>query len=749
MKEMMMGLFLPLAVFLLLIPAFLTVYWFRQERYSGANLLVITCLVVLSIAVLRMPLNLARGEDLGSSAFHGLISAMQTIGLNESISDVIDDSVCIMDGISKDQLREMTLAGVSYEARVYTVFSIVQYVAAIGLCGFVLIKTISRLLLRWQLKICLRPLFFFSHLTMESIHLARSIQQSMQSQHKRALFCFTSVQEDMNEELAQAWREAGLGHAFQLNENLNAALFPWFSSVVNCILCCEDEDRNIKTLSRLLQENSEARICRRRLMKYFIYAQSDQAEQAIDALATKYIPGKEQNRNQIICMLNHQENLAVHILDQVPLHEYVAVNAQGEGRLNILVAGSTPLAIRFLRNAFSCGQMENCTLNIILADPQAEEVRQRICTAAPLLKQKDLPLVQACGGLHFHSLSRRAAVADDALLQDVQYVLLAYDSDDENMKAARRIRTLIERQRLTNPDRAGQEVAIVYVVRDAAMNALCKEIDPAAGYGTAKACRMIPVGSIERQHHTETLLGDTLLIKAFLLDRTYSGITAVDKSPESLRALQKDFVAFMNKAYERRSTVATALHMKYRETVLHDDKLSDQEKLQTLSHAEHLRWNAYMIMSGYAPPTDAQLESYYFTGDATHLSKLLKLHPCMIPSVKEVTPDLWSQGTVPADALEALSLKLHAMALERLRAYLPQSVLKQPDPTDKAAIIKAAEALPDENDRKQAVRLAKALFNNFKQYDLNIVASTPDILRNANDPDIQAALRLFWLEVDV
>lgn len=182
---------------------------------------------------------------------------------------------------------------------------------------------------------------------------------------------------------------------------------------------------------------------------------------------------------------------------------------------------------------------------------------------------------------------------------------------------------------------------------------------------------MIPVGSIERQHHTETLFGDALLIKAFLLDRAYSGITAMDKSPEGLRALQKDFVAFMNKAYERRSTVATALHLKYRETVLHDDKLSEREKLQTLAHAEHLRWNAYMIMAGYAPPTDAQLESYYFTGEPAHLSKLLKLHPCMLPSVKEVTPELWGQGTVPVDALDALSLKLHAMALERLRPTCP------------------------------------------------------------------------------
>lgn len=766
MHDAIMNFYLPIAAILLLIPTVLTCRWFQKERYSGSNLVVITCLVVLSITMLRMPLKQAQGENGLDSFLHGLVSAMQTIGLNEDLTGVINEGVELIDAApaaddeaaknaeastdstgAKEPVKK-ALASASKDAKCYAGFAILQYVLSVGLCGFVLVKTISRIWLRFQLKISQRPVFFFSHLTKESIHLAQSIQQSMQARNKRPLFCFTSVPDDMDDELGQIWRDADLRRAFQLSEALSADLFPWFSTGVNCILCSEDEERNLKTLSRLLQENSETRIFRRRLMKYFVYAQSDLAEQAIDVLAAKYIPGEERNRNQIICMLNHQENLVMHILDQAPLHEFVATDADSARRLNVLVAGSTPLATRFLRNAFACGQMEDCTLSITLADPRAEEVRQRLYTAAPLLKQRDLPVVQACGELHFHPLSTPAEVADDALLQDKQYILLAYDSDDENMKAARRIRTIIERQRLTDPGRAAQEVAIVYVVKDAAMNALCQEIDPAAGYGTAKASRMIPVGSIELQHHTDALFGDALLVKAFLLDRAYSGITAVDRSPEGLRALQRDFVGFMNKAYERRSTVATALHLKYRETVLHDDTLSEQEKLQTLAHAEHLRWNAYMLMSGYAAPTAQQLEGYYFTGDATHRSKLLKLHPCLIPSVKEVTPDLWAKDTVPVDALDALSLRLHAMALERLRDYLPRTILENPVLEDKETIVSAAKALPDENDRKQAVRLAKALFNNFKQYDLDIVAATPDILRNANDPELQAALRLFWLEVD-
>lgn len=759
MHDAMMLWYFPIAVVLLLIAACLTIHWFRRERYSGSNLLVITCLVVLSITMLRMPLKQVQGLDGFSSFGHSLVSALQTIGLNEDLTAVINEGVDIIDAAPASNARpaadsttaelfRKNLANASCAARWYAGFAIFQYAAAVGLCGFALIKTISSLLLRWQLKIWRHPVFFFSRLTVESIHLAHSIQQSMQARKKRALFCFTSVPEDMNDELAQAWHEAGLSRAFQLSESLNVGLFPRFSSRVNCILCSEDEEDNIKALARLLEDNSKARTSSNQVMKYFVYAQSDQAEQAIDALAGKFIPGSARSRNQIICMLNHLENLVMHILDQAPLHAFTAPDADNKRRLNILVAGSTPLAVRFLRNAYACGQMENCTLSITLADPRAEEVRQQLLISAPLLAQRELPIVQACGEVNFRTLSSRAAVADDTLLQDMQYILLAYDSDDENLKAARRIRTLIERQRLLNPDRAAQDVAIVYVVKDSAMNALCREIDPAAGYGTAKACRMFPVGSIEHQHRTETLFEDDLLVKAFLLDRVYNGKMTVQKDPDSLKALQKEFVAFMNKAYDRRSTVATTLHLKYRETILNDSSLSEAEKLQALAHAEHLRWNAYMIISGYAPPTDEQLESYYFTGDATHRSKLLKLHPCMVPSAKEPTPDLWAPGTVPADPLDGVSLKLHAMALKRLHTYLPQTLPQQPTPQDKPAIIQAAEALPEGPAREQAVRLAGALFKDIKQYDMDIAASTPDILKNASDPDIQAALRLFWLEVD-
>lgn len=746
--RMMMQVYLPLAAVLLVIPTLLTIYWSRLERYSGANLTVIACLVVLSITALRIPLNLAQGEG-GLTAFlHGLVSSLQTIGLGTEIPDVVNEGVCLIDGISEARLAELTLSGVSRSARLYAGFAVLQYAAAIVLCGFALIKTVSRLLLRWQLKLCLRPVFFFSELSEESISLACSIQQSMRTRHRRALFCFTGVKEEMDADLAQVWREARLSHAFQLRETLNARLFPWFAARVNCIFCSEDEERNMKALTALLQENSRARAVRRRVMKYFIYAQSTRAEHAVDALTAKYIPGGARSRNQIICLLNHMENLAVHILDEAPLHEYAAANDRGERRLNILVAGSTPLAVRFLRNAYPCGQMENCTLNITLADPRAEEVRQRLYAAAPMLQCHDLPILQACGGLHFRPLCAPGDAADDALLRDVQYVLVDEGSDDENVKLARQIRRVIERQRLTDPDRARQEVAIVYVVKDAAMNALCREIDPAEGFGGAKACRMIPVGAMTHQHHAENLLGDELLIRAFLLDRVYNARGAVKKTADGLRELQGEFVAFMNKAYERRSTVATALHLKYSETVLRDGHLSEEEKLQALAHTEHMRWAAYIIMAGYQLPTARQLEGYYFTGEATHRSKLLKLHPCLVPCKKERTQNLWADGATPMDALDVLSIRLHHMALQRLSAYLPAKMLAHPAPRDKAGILRAAESLTDAQAREQAVRLARTLFRDFKQYDLDLVASTADVLRDAGDPEIQAALRLFWLEED-
>ncbi|MBR6667358.1 MAG: hypothetical protein IKL25_03220 [Clostridia bacterium] len=728
---------------LMAVPAYLTWRWFRGERYSGNKLVAITCLVILSVASLRLPLYLAAGEWVGSGLIHALISALQTIGLSENLSDVLRSGAAVIDGREYGNLGNISLA-----ATIYCVYAALQYLLSIILCGYSLFNALSRLTVRWELKLRRKPVFFFSQMTEESIHLASSIQDSMEESGKYGVLCFTSVPAEKSDSLTAAWTAAKLRGVYQLRGKLTHALFPLNAASITCVLCHPDENSNLKMLSSLLKAGEEQRNAARRHTKYFVYAQSRHAEQMIEQLTAQYIPEGTQSSNQMICMLNHTENLATGILDQIPLHEYVVRNDAGQGELNILILGSTPLAERFLRNAYSCGQMENCRLSMTLAGPEAEACRERLYADAPMLQHCDMPVVRSCGDLRFCTMTERAAMTDEGLLSNANYILVAHDNDQDNIEVARQIRIMLDRQALAGSQVQDNPVAIVYKVGDAEFNALCREQDAAYACAGVGRCRMFPVGSMQTQNDIHTLLADELLRKGFFLGRIYDGTGAVPKDTEGLRKLRRDYIAFLNTAYQRRSSVAASLHLKYKAHILNDQSLTEQEKLDSLTHVEHMRWLAYMMISGHEAPSEQQLEHYFYRGSASHRCKQLKLHPCVVLSGPTYVPDLWAPDAAPADDLDEVSLRVHALLLKRLREYLPADLLEHPSPCDKARIVAAAEALPPSDSSTIAVRMSKALFTNFKEYDRMISAGTETVIQSACASESIEALRLIWLEVN-
>lgn len=740
------------AAVLLVIPVVLTVRWFRQERYSGTNLTVIAVLIILSIALARMPLNLERGESLVGSLLHGFIGAGQTISMDASLSDTIDAGVAIING-APDQPIE------SPEAKAYTIFVTVQYVTCVVLSGFVLVKTISRLLLKRQLKWYRRPVFIFSQMTKESIMLAQSIQASMQDSKQKGVFCFASVNDEIEDSLHDVWQEAHLANAFQLSEALSGDLLPRKAASISCILCNENENANLIHLSTLLEENKSAKDARRDV-KYFIYVQSRQAEETIDQLTEQYLTGDQDN--QIICMINPKENLALQILDEIPLWDYVrkATEQKQTDQMNVLILGSTPLADRFLRNAYSCGQMYNSSLSITMAAADAKAYEKRLKADAPALAST-MGIVQECGVPKFVEEADDLAV----LLGDVTYVLVAYENDEENIKTAQRISSLIDKRKLVDAAWAQQPVAVVYAVKDDVMNSLCRSRDQAhaARLHGAVSCTLFAVGSSKTQNSTAELFSSQLLKKAFFLDQAYNGM--LEQCDADAKTMQRHFIQFMNKAYGRDSSMAAALHLKYREKlkdIVKDvNARSGAAKPVTLEevqvHVEHCRWNAYMIMEGHTCPTQEQLKGYFCRGGAKHQHVALGLHPCLVSSKPAYTENLWAEGACAQDALDEVSLQLHDLALAELKAELKGTYSAFAEelrnlpvaPLGKAKAMELADKLtPSGADKARVIKLMQMLYKNYKSFDLKIARATTQILDKAGDEAIGEKLKLFWLEVD-
>lgn len=756
----------------------LTFYRFHRKHLSALRLGAITILVAFSVMVIRLPLLTQEGEKPFNAFLHSILLAFDTISTDEDLPGVIDSGVRYImespaaattpsadpaDDASVEDDGPALAATDAPLPHFYAHYVTLQCIVAPLLCGFALIKSLSLMLAKSRLMCCTKPVFFFSRLTDESMILARSILDSMADSASRGrksrpvLLCFIHANQELSPATESMWQELRQLGAIRLKDSLSCRVFPRLAPSVNCILCDQDEENNLHDLIRLLEESRDlprrCRPLRKRSMKYFIFAQSRQAEQVIDSLSNEHITNEATCTNRIICMLNPKENLAVHILDAIPLHSYAAKNPDGSSRLNILIAGSTPLADRFLRNAYACGQMHGCSLSITLADMEAEDYEQRLLSSAPLLRRRELPVVSCNGPISFVPLTHPEAVADEELLREADYILIAFDDDETNARCARRIRTIIERQKLTDARRAEQKVAIVYAVEDIALHLMCRHIDVQGPAGHYTPCTMEPVGSRARQNHTDVLFGHELLRRAFFMDKAYGAEPDPRLDENGIRSLQSDFVRFMNSAYQRRSSVATALHLAYRAHVRGQFPGNLTAADEILAEAEHRRWSAYMIMAGYMPPTPEQLEAYFYQGSATHKNEALKLHPCITPSIIEGTPELWDLTTPAIDPLDELSRTLHRMAASRLHDIMKRSGLSCPAPESitqrmQPSLLEQTGQIADPAEREKAKALARVLFRNYKRLDLNIISKTDSILRLASDPDILDALRLFWLEGD-
>lgn len=660
-------------------------------------------LTVLSIAALRLPLYM--DEFFPTALLHGVVSGMQTIGLNESLAEL------------------MVLSGRLPEGwkGIYDFYTAFQYVCAPLICGYTLFRALIDMRARAKLAYCARPVYFFSKLTEEAVVLAESIDRSVHAEGADPLFCFCAADEKGEYKTRPCWQRAQGFGAVAAADTLTARLFPRLSGHVTCVLCSPDENENIKDLSRLLrEEEKDSRIRRKQTVKHFVFGDSAWAEQAVDALAASC--GNDLSRS--VFMLNPKENLAAHILHRYPLHAYCGQGEDGRARLNVLVVGSTPLADWFLRTAYACGQLCDCEQSITLAAQDAEAYRERLLLAAPMIAREEHPLIRDCGKLQFVRLEQTEEAAAPALLGDKDYVFLALEKDEDNAMLAARIASVIDRQKLTDARRAAQRVAVVYAVQDEGLGRICRTLNPQSA--PKGACELIPVGDRESCYQVDVLLEPALLYKAYFVSLAYKRKLTAEHAGDV-----EQFAAFAKRAYGRRSSMACALQMEY----YHQMQALGGDTAAKLADAEHRRWSAYTIMDGYDEPTRGELEAYLYRNGDTHRSKALKLHPCLVTS----RTDAFERMSKEIDRLLYARIA-EAFAGEGITLHIPQG----DERAARTAIEKAAAKLGNREARERIEAMSQALHTDYRAYDSVILECVGDILNMMKNTAVQAALSRYW-----
>lgn len=750
------------SLLLLLTAVGLIISWLRKGDLSGRDLLAISALTLTSIALIRLPVD-PIGGDFITRLMNCILRGMQTVALEENLSDIVDEIHLALAGYMKLILPEglqgaealdwlRSTAARTFRGTSYAIYASVQYVLAPVICGLALVEVLGNLVGGLRERWCHRPVYVFSQLNKESLLLAESIANT----REHALICFFDASQEQQSEYRARLRQID---AIVHEDEVQHRLFPRHSPCVTCLVSTGNEGENLNTLSRLLEEGCKDRPGRR--LKYFVLAHSIQAEHLTDRLAKQYIAKAEYPQDvRLICMINPEENLVGHILMQHPLHESAGTSGKSR-RLNVLILGSGHLAEHMLRNVFASGQMIGCSLSITVAAKEHEAFQARMEAAVPMLLQQDTDLMKELGGIAFTGLASPAAAGSLAADKEFDYILCALDSDADNIRAARQLRIRIDQQKLeaaAQPKpgpRAQQPVTILCVVKDPSMNALCASAEsPVWDYGAPAytPCGLYPVGSNAEQYSADVIFSNELMHRGFFVDRAYSGKLAAYDNGGKPDSMMDDFIGFMNSAYNRRSSIAGALQIPYRSSVLSagaDGKVSPKT-VQQLAQAEHRRWTAYTIMDGFTRPTDDQMKALLFRGNSNTKDVGLLLHPCLVRSGAVPLNDPFTEPMAEPDELELVSLTIHELILDRVKAIFEANGLdaakltrteNQSADDHKEDLLKEAGKLQGAT-KELALKMIRKLYNNFRSSDFTIVQDTGRIVTAADAH--RETLEAFW-----
>ena len=365
-----------------------------------------------------------------------------------------------------------------------------------------------------------------------------------------------------------------------------------------------------------------------------------------------------------------------HLLFQHPLYRMPS----GRRDPFVLLVGCGRMGMQMLKTVAWCGQMEGHSLRIRVLDKDAGAAAQRFYAACPEMRLRHEHSKKPIYDIEFVQMDAESEALEQIAAQygETTFVCVATGSDDLNVTVAERLYRVFRRQY------DGDTPPIFARVRKGVKSGNFAE---KASY--LKDRRIELFGTAERMYSNETLFNTQLENLAFAVHLCYNWAL---KEPQDSFAYQKALYDFYTSEYDRRSSMAAALHIGAKLHSCGIDvvgtlpteeelgrfvlKIQDEECLQALMKNEHERWNAYMRSEGFCG-VDFDTVCRYAPQTRSHKDERAKLHPCIVE---------W-------EALDSLQEKYNKLQSE--------------------------------------LQLKKS---NFKEYDQKIVEEIPDIVRKAMQP---------------
>lgn len=684
-----------------------------QKLSLEKRISLLLCAVVASITLIDHQVLACLGEI--NTWMQSLIHALKAVGLSDKLDEFIARIFLLPNESSQ------CIAFLRY-------YTIVLYILAPLCASALLLKILSGLLSRLRMYThVFRPIFVFSRLSNQSVTFAENLYS--QYVHLKPLLVFENAAEDK-----QAFRvRLKPLHALLLPDQLTQDELPRFAHGATYLFMDENESVNLLDMMRLLERPDKRRIISAKLrLRLYVFTKSRMAEDIVTSNASKY----QSDRIPIIASVNADVMLSMSILSRYPLVDDAYTKVQRP--LDILLVGDDSLTETFLETAFYTAQLPYRTPRITVAARDENELRRRFLDRAPMLLNREDPAVMECGSISFISANQSVPELFSKLPDLPEYVFISCGSDEDNHTLATHITDEINRRKIGSEECAGKHSVVLFRIQDSAYQAFCKAHSDSAQTSPDAPCRAIPVGSLQECLDPGALFGERITVQGFFLNCAYEHVIYPQTDMPSETEMCKSYTEYMQMAYQRRSSMASALHLDYRSKALRAG-ISAAE----LSVVESRRWNAYMMIEGYTLPSACQEQAYMYRHGNRHVCHELRLHPCIVPALTPMLDDLWQSPASP-DPLDQLSIRLHQLVTDRLEEVMACDeaalklipLLRKSQTKKSAAALKKqlqahAAALP-ETFADKAQLLCKDLYRDMKAYDSDIVSHTNEIIAYAD-----------------
>lgn len=356
----------------------------------------------------------------------------------------------------------------------------------------------------------------------------------------------------------------------------------------------ENEEKNLNDTLKLIDKYKN-----RDKTKIYVINKSEEAPIILDSMDKGKV---------VVDVINEKERAIFNLLNDKPLFLNTIDNT-----ISLLIVGCGNIGKEFLKDSVWCAMMPDYKLKILIIDVNADKIKDNISVEMPeLLDNYDITFLNA-------DIKSNISMKELKSKKDINYILVATGNEDKNVDISIMLRRFFLREFNREP------IINLYVENEYKQKQISTLVNE-KGY----SYDLNAFGNIHYLYKKNSIIDSELERLAIQVHLSYD--------PEDVELHRYNL-----REYNKRSSRASALHIKYKLYSVLKDKFTDDMKEnlklfrniyspkieKILIKNEHDRWMAYTRSIGYVYASLDEVAKYY-QKNKHYIHYLARMHPALV-----------------------------------------------------------------------------------------------------------------------